>query len=170
MFSGDQPPPPLAKAKQLIQKGCWRLQVQMFQWKTESLICSQPTSNICLNCASAYKSLFYYFFFFTTVRYASIPLLKYCGSSEKTKWKCYKNGITWPCKHVLNLFILRHSITELLRLTFSSSYTDKCYLMPSGITSEMSSQHPSQSPQYLAVSKDLKLCSQMLLPFFCNII
>lgn len=31
MFSGDQPPPPLAKAKQLIQKGCWRLQVQMFQ-------------------------------------------------------------------------------------------------------------------------------------------
>nr|XP_027313188.1 cytokine-dependent hematopoietic cell linker [Anas platyrhynchos] len=31
-----------------------------------------------------------------------------------------------------------------------SEYADKRYLMPSGITSEMSSQHPSQSPQYLA--------------------
>ncbi|KAM9193196.1 cytokine-dependent hematopoietic cell linker [Mergus octosetaceus] len=31
-----------------------------------------------------------------------------------------------------------------------SEYADKRYLMPSGITSEMSSQHPSQSPQHLA--------------------
>ncbi|EOB01447.1 Mast cell immunoreceptor signal transducer [Anas platyrhynchos] len=35
-----------------------------------------------------------------------------------------------------------------------SEYADKRYLMPSGITSEMSSHHPSQSPQYLAATED----------------
>lgn len=57
------------------------------------------------------------------------------------------------------LLLLNYSVMQLL--DFSSSFTDKRCLRPSGTTSPVNTQHTSQTPQSSAVSKDLKPYSQI---------
>lgn len=72
-----------------------------------------------------------------------------------------RSKITLKLRKILDEEEWKDSIfqkTELLKIAFSSSFTDKHRLKPSGTTH--ASSHPPHPPQYLPVSKDLKLCLQ----------